>query len=71
LAWLVQDLTRLLPAHNAPVAGPIRLIKLRDAFLAVRDGTLEGTRSGSGAETVEYEAGAFSILMAADAGPDD
>ncbi len=71
LAGLVPDLTRLLPAHNTPVADPIRLIELRDAFSAVRDGTLEGTRSGPGAETVEYEAGAFSILMAADAGPGD
>ena len=71
LAKLVPDLTRLLPAHNTPVADPIRLIELRDAFSAVRDGTLEGTRSGPGAETVEYEAGAFSILMAADAGPGD
>ncbi len=71
LAGLVPDLTRLLPAHNTPVADPIRLNELRDAFSAVRDGTLEGTRSGPGAETVEYEAGAFSILMAADAGPGD
>ena len=71
LAGLVPDLTRLLPAHNTPVADPIRLIELRDAFSAVRDGTLEGTRSRPGAETVEYEAGAFSILMAADAGPGD
>ena len=70
LAGLVPELTRLIPAHNTPVADPIRLIELRDAFSAVRDGTLEGTRSGSG-ERVEYDAGAFSILMPADAGPGD
>ena len=48
LAGLVPDLTRLLPAHNTPVADPIRLIELRDAFSAVRDGTLEGTRCRDG-----------------------
>ena len=71
LANLVPDLTRLLPAHNTPVADPSRLIELQDAFSAVRDGTLEGTPGGPNAETVEYEAGAFSILLAADAGPGD
>jgi glyoxylase-like metal-dependent hydrolase (beta-lactamase superfamily II) len=67
LANLVPDLTRLLPAHNTPVADPVRLIELTDTFSAVRNGTLDGTASGSGA--IEYDAGAFSILMAADAAP--
>ena len=71
LANLVPDLTRLLPAHNTPVADPSRLIELQDAFSAVRDGTLERTPGGPNAETVEYEAGGFSILLAANAGPDD
>ncbi|MBU23121.1 MAG: hypothetical protein CL476_08490 [Acidobacteria bacterium] len=54
-------------ALTTPVADPARLIELRDAFAAVRNGTLDGTASGSGA--VEYDAGAFSILMAADTAP--
>ncbi len=63
LAALAPDLERVFPAHNTPVADPVRLIELRDAFAAVQDGTLQGTR-GEG-EMVRFEAGAFSLLLRA------
>ena len=63
MAELAPRLTRIFPAHNTPVADPIRLIELRDAFSAVRDGTLAGTPGEGG--TMRYEAGAFSLLLRA------
>lgn len=65
LASLAPDLTRLLPAHNSPVADPLRLIELRDALARVREGTLAGVRDGN---MVLFDAGAFSILLRAEGG---
>lgn len=62
LAALVPRLARVLPAHNAPVSDPIRLIELRDVFAAIQDGSLNGIPSDGG--TVRYPAGKFSLLLA-------
>ena len=63
MAALAPQLARVYPAHNTPVANPLRLVELRDAFSAVQDGTLAGTRGEGG--TIRYEAGAFSLLLRA------
>jgi glyoxylase-like metal-dependent hydrolase (beta-lactamase superfamily II) len=68
LAALVPEITRVLPAHNAPTASPTRLTELRDAFNAIRNGTLTGTRTDAG--TIRYPAGEFSLLLAEHAVPD-
>ena len=65
IAELVPDLTRLFPAHNTPVADPVRLTELRDALAAARAGTLEGTYSDD-RSTVTFDLGAFSILLRTD-----
>lgn len=65
LARLVPALTRLLTAHNTPVANPGRLVELRDALLAIRSGALAGVRDGP---MVRYEWGDFSILLRAEDG---
>jgi hypothetical protein len=62
MAALVPLITRVLPGHNAPVADPVRLKELRDAFNAIRNGTLTGTRTEAG--TIRYPAGEFSLLLA-------
>ncbi len=62
MAALVPEITRVLPAHNAPVADPVRLTELRDAFEAIQNGTLGGTRTDAG--TIRYPAGEFSLLLA-------
>jgi glyoxylase-like metal-dependent hydrolase (beta-lactamase superfamily II) len=61
MAALAPGLTRVFPAHNTPVADPVRLIELRDAFAAVQNGTLVGTPGEGG--TMRYEAGAFALLL--------
>ena len=61
MARLAPELTRLFPAHNTPFADPARLIELRNAFTAIQDGTLEGTVGEGG--MIEYDAGAFSLLL--------
>lgn len=62
LAVLAPSLKRVLPAHNAPVADPIRLIELRDTFAAIQEGALDGVPNEDG--TIRYAAGAFSLLLA-------
>jgi glyoxylase-like metal-dependent hydrolase (beta-lactamase superfamily II) len=62
MADLVPQITRVLPAHNAPIADPVRLTELRDAFNAIQSGTLTGTRTEAG--TIRYPAGEFSLLLA-------
>jgi glyoxylase-like metal-dependent hydrolase (beta-lactamase superfamily II) len=62
MAALVPRITRVLPAHNAPIADPIRLVELRDAFNAIRNGSLAGTPGEGG--TIRYPAGEFSLLLA-------
>ncbi len=62
LAALVPGLTTLFPAHNTPVADPVRLTELRDALAGVLEGTLEGTLDEESG-MLRYEAGAFSLLM--------
>jgi glyoxylase-like metal-dependent hydrolase (beta-lactamase superfamily II) len=62
LAALVPRITSVLPAHNAPIADPIRLVELRDAVHAVRNGSLTGTPGDGG--TIRYPAGEFSLLLA-------
>jgi len=61
LAALAPELTRVFPAHNTPVADPIRLVELEAALAAVRAGALEGQVEEEG--MIRYEAGAFSLLM--------
>ena len=61
MAELVPRLTRIFPAHNTPVAEPVRLTELRDAVLALRAGTLEGTERDGG--LVEYQFSTFSLLV--------
>jgi glyoxylase-like metal-dependent hydrolase (beta-lactamase superfamily II)/catechol 2,3-dioxygenase-like lactoylglutathione lyase family enzyme len=61
LAALVPELTRVFPAHNTPVADPVRLTELRDAFRGALDGTLEGVVREDG--LVSYEVGSFSLLL--------
>lgn len=63
LAELAPHLTRLLPAHNTPVADPGRLVELRDVVRGIREGTRRGTRDG---EMVRYDVGGFSILVRAE-----
>ncbi len=63
MAELSSRLTRVFPGHNTPVASPSRLLELRDAFLAVQEGTLEGIPGEGG--VMRYEAGAFSLLLRA------
>ena len=61
MADLAPRLTRVFPAHNTPIADPVRLVELRDAFEGALTGTLEGQPGEDG--LVRYEAGAFSLLM--------
>jgi glyoxylase-like metal-dependent hydrolase (beta-lactamase superfamily II) len=61
MAALAPRLSRVFPAHNTPVAAPIRLVELRDVFAAVRDGTLEGTVGDDG--MMRYDVGVFSLLL--------
>ena len=61
MAGLVPHLTRVFPAHNTPVAEPVRLVELRDALEGALMGTLEGQPGEDG--LVRYDAGAFSLLM--------
>jgi len=65
LAVLVPALTRVFPAHNTPVADPVRLAELHDAFEGVLDGSLEGSYSED-RSTVTFDAGAFSLLLRTD-----
>lgn len=66
LADLVPQLTRVFPAHNTPVADPVRLVELRDALASLRSGTLEGTAGEDG--LMRYEVSTFSLLMRAAGG---
>ncbi len=61
MADLAPRLTRVFPAHNTPVADPVRLVELRDALEGALAGTLEGQSGEDG--LVRYEAGSFSLLM--------
>ena len=61
LAGLAPELSRVFPAHNTPVADPIRLVELKEALAGIGAGTLTGTSGADG--MVRYEAGAFSLLM--------
>ncbi len=65
LAGLAPSLTRLFPAHNTPVADPVRLEELVRTVGTIRSGSAEGTRSDDGA-TLTFDAGAFSVLLRAD-----
>lgn len=64
LAKLVPDLKRLLPAHNTPVANPSRLVDVRDAFLKVQSGDVEGEPRSK--DRIEYLFEGFSFLMLKD-----
>ena len=63
MAELAPTLDRVFPAHNTPVAEPERLVELRDAFTAIREGRLDGTAGEGG--TLRYDVGAFSLLLRA------
>lgn len=63
LADLAPRLTTVFPAHNTPVADPSRLLELRDAITAVREGTAVGEVDG---EIERFDFGGFSILLSAE-----
>lgn len=63
LAALVPDLVHVFPAHNTPIAEPVRLTELRDAFAGALDGSLAGTLRDDG--LMSYDVGAFSLLLQA------
>jgi len=62
LADLVPRLTRVFPAHNTPVVDPSRLVELREAVTALREGRLTGQIDG---EIERYDLGSFSLLLPA------
>lgn len=63
LAGLAPDLERVFPAHNTPVAEPVRLVELRDVLEGAIAGTMQGESQADG--LVRYDAEAFSLLMRA------
>lgn len=60
LASLVPTLRLLLPAHNSPRAEPRRLLQLKEAIVAMRDGKMKAKESSDGA--LEFSFDGFSIL---------
>ena len=63
LADLTPRLTTVFPAHNTPVADPTRLLELREAIAAVREGTATGEVDGA---MERFDFGRFSILVSAE-----
>ena len=64
LAELAPELTTLFTAHNTPVAAPLRLLELVDAFDAILAGIAVGNRIRGGG--VEFVFEGFSIMMRLD-----
>ena len=60
VAALVPQLELLLPSHNVPVAQPIQLIRLRDAFHDVEANRVKGVPADG---LIEYRFQGFSFLM--------
>ena len=60
LAALAPNLRKLFPAHNVAVAGPDRLIQLRDAVAKLRAGTATRVEKEKG--QIEFPFDGFSIL---------
>ncbi len=71
LANLTDDLTKVFPAHNKPIAEPVRLIELKNAFAEIKNGSKEGhEQSNSGhpedVNAVVFEFEHFSFLIRKD-----
>ncbi|MEM8933404.1 MAG: MBL fold metallo-hydrolase [Acidobacteriota bacterium] len=60
LAALAPSLTMVFPGHNTVVAKPDGLIAVRDAFVAVRAGEVEGVERGG---RVRYTFDGFGLLL--------
>ena len=60
VAQFVSELDLLLPSHNVPVAQPIQLVRLQDAFRDIEAGRVTGVPTEG---LLEYRFEAFSLLM--------
>jgi glyoxylase-like metal-dependent hydrolase (beta-lactamase superfamily II) len=63
LAKLAPEIKMVLGAHNVPVAQPSVLLRLVDAFRAVREGKVQASKDSPG--KVLYKVGDVSFLMRA------
>jgi hypothetical protein len=71
LANLAGDLKKVYPAHNKPVAEPIRLIELKNAFAEIISGRKKGKEGENfghpdDEKAVVFEFENFSFLIGKD-----
>jgi glyoxylase-like metal-dependent hydrolase (beta-lactamase superfamily II) len=71
LAELAPDLKRVFPAHNKPIAEPVRLLELKNAFADIKSGSKEGKEQNNsdhpeGKKAVVFEFDNFSFLIRKD-----
>jgi len=71
LANLADDLTKVFPAHNKPIAEPVRLLELKNAFAEIKNGSKEGKEQSNSGNTkdvnaVVFEFDNFSFLIRKD-----
>jgi len=71
LADLADDLTKVFPAHNKPIAKPVRLIELKHAFAEIKNGSKEekvqdNSDHPEDTNAVTFEFDHFSFLIRKD-----